>query len=123
MLHYSYGISNEVFDRYLPLFQQFPIIVDLNCRTYYIYQREVGMIQQLSLREMNQHFADYIKQVENGDRIILTRHGKPVARIVPISEPEGLTPAQIQAQARMLRVLKKGFSLKNEGFNREDLYE
>lgn len=81
------------------------------------------MIQQLTLREMNQHFADYIKFVEKGDQLILTRHGKSIARVVPIAATEELTEAQIQARNRLLSTMRTGFSLKNEGFDRESLYE
>ena len=81
------------------------------------------MIQQLTLREMNQHFSDYIKLVERGDKLILTRRGKPIAKVIPISAEDELSEEQSLARERLLSYMEKGFSLKNERFNREDLHE
>ncbi|MGB5388959.1 MAG: type II toxin-antitoxin system prevent-host-death family antitoxin [Thermoanaerobaculia bacterium] len=30
------------------------------------------------------HFAECVRSVENGETIVLTRHGRPVARLVPL---------------------------------------
>lgn len=40
-------------------------------------------MQQISLREANQHLAHYIAIVEKGDEVIITRRGEPVARLLP----------------------------------------
>ena len=42
------------------------------------------MKQQVSLREANQHFSRYIEAVERGEEIIITRRGRPVAKIVKV---------------------------------------
>jgi len=81
------------------------------------------MIQQITLREINQHFADYIKWVENGDSLVLTRRGKPIARITPILDSEALTKEHVQAKEKLLALMERGFSLKNERYSRDDLYE
>ncbi len=81
------------------------------------------MIHHLSLREINQNFAQHIKSVETGNEIILTRHGRVIAKIIPFTEEEGLTSAQEVAKRRLISRMKEGFSLKNEPFNRESLHE
>ena len=55
------------------------------------------MKQQISLREANQHFARYIEAVERGEEIIITRRGRPVARIVKVSRLREPTAAQLRA--------------------------
>lgn len=41
------------------------------------------MRHQISLREANQHLSRYIKTVEQGQELVITRRGQPVARLVP----------------------------------------
>jgi len=81
------------------------------------------MQHQISLREANQHFAHYIKEVEGGDEVLITRHGKLVVRIVPVSQIKELSEEQLEARNRVLVRMKKGLSLKNELFNRDSLHE
>ena len=39
-------------------------------------------MKQVSVSEAKAHFAEYVRAVESGDLVVLTRHGKPVAAIV-----------------------------------------
>ena len=55
------------------------------------------MKQQVSLREANQHFSRYIEAVERGEEIIITRRGRPIARIVKVSRLREPTTAQLRA--------------------------
>jgi prevent-host-death family protein len=59
------------------------------------------MKQQVSLREANQHFSRYIKAVERGEEIIITRRGRPIAKIVKASRPREPTAAQLRAWNRI----------------------
>ena len=81
------------------------------------------MMHHLSLREVNQNFALHIKSVETGNEIILTRHGKAIAKIIPFTEDQGLTDAQQIARERLLKKTTEGFSLKNAPFDRANLHE
>ena len=40
------------------------------------------MTKNLSVAEAKTHLSDYIRQVEQGNSILITRHGKPVAALV-----------------------------------------
>jgi prevent-host-death family protein len=40
-----------------------------------------------SLGEAKAHFAECVRSVEKGEEIVLTRHGRPVARLVPYETP------------------------------------
>ena len=55
------------------------------------------MKQQVSLREANQHFSRYIEAVERGEEIVITRRGRPIARIVKVSRLREPTAAQLRA--------------------------
>jgi len=37
--------------------------------------------------EAKTHLSDLLQRVEAGERITITKHGRPVANLVPISEP------------------------------------
>lgn len=37
----------------------------------------------VNVTELRQHLPDYLKQVQQGEEIIITSHGKNIARIVP----------------------------------------
>ena len=32
------------------------------------------------------HLSSYLRQVEDGQTVVITRHGKPIGRIVPVTE-------------------------------------
>ncbi|MDQ3958917.1 MAG: type II toxin-antitoxin system prevent-host-death family antitoxin [Pseudomonadota bacterium] len=78
------------------------------------------MKQQISLREANQHLSSYIKAVEHGDEVIITRRGKPVAKLVRVSENQMLTSEQ-QAALKFLQETR--WPLEHYQFNRAALYE
>ena len=60
-----------------------------------------------------------------GAEFLVTRRGKPVARIVPAepSRERQLTPEQEAAHARSMRRLRKGWDLGGETFDRDQLYD
>ena len=49
------------------------------------------MEQRVSVRQLNQETSAVIREVEEGHAVTVTRDGKPVARLVPITaKPSGL---------------------------------
>jgi len=42
-----------------------------------------------SLGTAKAHFAEYVRAAEGGQAVVLTRHGRPVARLVPFEEKDG----------------------------------
>jgi len=77
------------------------------------------MQQQIPIRDINQHLSRYIDIVENGSDIIITRRGKPVARLTAITEPRNLSMEQQAAQRRTLARMSQGFELGGEVFDRD----
>jgi prevent-host-death family protein len=82
------------------------------------------MRYQVTLREANQHFAQYVKEIEAGNEVVITRHGKAVALLCPISEQNKLlSAAQIKARAKVIAMMQEGLSLKGESFDRDQLHD
>ena len=69
------------------------------------------MAQQVSLRDANQHLSRYVKAVERGEEIIITRRGKPVAKIVRAENSQRLTAAQKVIHNRLLARMRQGYRL------------
>jgi len=38
--------------------------------------------------EAKTHFSELLERAEHGEEIVITRRGKPVARLVPMAEPK-----------------------------------
>ena len=51
------------------------------------------MIVEISLTEAKGRLTDLVRRAEAGDDVILTRHGRPAARIVPIDPSAAMSPA------------------------------
>ncbi len=81
------------------------------------------MEQIVSIREVNQRLARYLEAVERGDVVIITRRGKPVARLSPIDTDRTLSGEQKSARARVLARMRAGYSLGGERVNREEIYD
>jgi prevent-host-death family protein len=81
--------------------------------------------RSVSAREANQQFARILRDVEAGTEFLVTRRGRPVARIVPAAPPgeRQLTPEQEAALERTRRRLTKGWDLGGAKFNRDELYD
>ena len=80
------------------------------------------MAKSVSLRDANQAFARYIRQVEGGEEYVITRNGTPVARLTPVTE-RGLSPAQQAALARTHARMNQGWHLDAEPVDRDALHE
>lgn len=81
------------------------------------------MSKTVTLRDANQNFAKYIRQVEAGEEIVITRRGAPVARLLPASGKRVLTPQQQAARRRAFARMKKGWPLGIGKFDRDSLYD
>ena len=43
-------------------------------------------VTTVGIRELKTHLSKYVRQVKSGDTIVITDHGKPVGRIVPVEQ-------------------------------------
>ena len=81
------------------------------------------MTMQIGLREANQHLAQYIHSVEQGEEIIITRRGKAVARLIPEPTKRVLTKHQQEVKKKMMAMLHEGMDLKGVKVDREEIYD
>ena len=104
------------------------ISLEENCNMYYnsniwLDLMECNMSLQIGLRDANQHFAQYINLVEQGEEILITRRGKAIAKLLPVSEHSGLTKAQQAAWERTKKRMQKGYKLGGKKIKRDDIYD
>lgn len=72
-------------------------------------------------REANQSFSRYLAEAEAGEEIVITRRGKPVARLVP--EKPAMTPERRAAIERAIELMEKGLTTKARRFTRDEMHE
>jgi prevent-host-death family protein len=81
------------------------------------------MQEIVSIREANQHLCRYLERVEQGAEIIITRRGKPIARVLPIYEAKSLlTDAQRAARKRLRQRMNRGYALGGIRSGRDSLH-
>lgn len=81
------------------------------------------MQQQVPVRDVNQHLSKYIDLVESGEEFIITKRGKPVARLSAVEAENSLSEVQQQAYARVSERMRTGYSLGGEPLDRDLLHE
>ena len=59
---------------------------------------------ELAVREAKARLSELIAAAEKGQRIVLTRHGKAVAEIVPVRRKGGVDFARLDAARKRLGV-------------------
>ncbi|XTI71602.1 type II toxin-antitoxin system Phd/YefM family antitoxin [Acidithiobacillus sp. AC3] len=76
-------------------------------------------IQRVSLREANQHLSKYVDLAAGGVEVIVTKRGRPVARIAPIAVDQQMSEAEKSALERSRTRMRQGYSLGGQSFDRE----
>ncbi len=66
--------------------------------------------------EAKTHFARLLERVANGEQIVITRHGTPVARLVPFAKPDNVRTRRAISR---LKASRKGRRL--EGLSWKEL--
>lgn len=77
----------------------------------------------VSLQQANQQFSKLIASVEKGETFVITRHGKPVARLVPHEHDKTHDPEWLAAYRRMMARLEQGAPLGGLRIDRNELYD
>jgi prevent-host-death family protein len=68
----------------------------------------------------NRDFSKLLREVRTGRSIVITNHGKPVAKIVPFTAADGVRDA---ARALLLDRLRTQPAIDIGRWTRDDLYE
>jgi len=79
------------------------------------------MEQRVTLREISRNLACYVKAVEAGERVVVTRRGKPIALLSPIPAEER-TPSAAR-EAALKRLLSQSYHLGGQALSRDELHE
>lgn len=81
------------------------------------------MTKTLTLRDANQTFSHCIRAVESGEDFVITRNGKPVARLAPVSNARVMTETQKQALVHFRQVVGERWLLHSGPLDRDALHE
>ena len=74
----------------------------------------------MSAADANRRFSEVLRTVTNGHSVVVTSHGKPVAKVIPITADEGLAEA---ARAALFARLRKARPSAVGRWTRAELYE
>ena len=77
------------------------------------------MDESISAAEANRSFSRLLRGVREGRSYVVTSHGRPVARIVPVSSDE----ARSEAFSALLKRLERQPSLNVPRWTRDELYD
>lgn len=80
-------------------------------------------MRTVSLMTANQEFSRLIREVENGKGVIITRRGRPVAKLLPHKAGKTDDPDWLAAYERMMARLKEGSPLGGLKIERDELYD
>jgi prevent-host-death family protein len=78
-------------------------------------------MRSISAREANQSFSRVLSEAENGDTVVITRRGRPVAVLAPYGTPR--SQAREQAIERAVALMRKGLPMGNRRFTRDEMHE
>ena len=82
------------------------------------YHGDMG--KSVSAAEANRRFSELLRTVKEGESVVVTSHGKPVAKLIPVTEDER---AADQAHKVLLARLRKQRPIDIGKWTREELYE
>jgi prevent-host-death family protein len=66
------------------------------------------MAQSIGAFEAKTHFSQIIEKAENGEDFIITRRGKPVAKIIPFEQKKEITFKEAVEQLKEFRKFYRG---------------
>ena len=79
-------------------------------------------MKTVTAREANQQFSRLLGEVAEGEEVVITRRGQPVATLTPY-RGRPLTPEREAAVERLLELLEKGFPMGGMRATREEMHE
>ncbi len=79
-------------------------------------------MKTVSARQANPAFSPLLAEAAAGEEIVITRRGKPVAKLGPVA-PEGGEAAREAAVRRMTRRMKRGVHLGGIKVPRDEIYQ
>jgi prevent-host-death family protein len=80
------------------------------------------MPRTVSAADANRQFSTILGHAAEGETVIITRRGAPVAQLVPYGRPPA-DEARAAAWNRLLTTLEEGVHLGGGAFDRDSLYD
>jgi prevent-host-death family protein len=81
-------------------------------------------VKTVSLREANRDFSKLIQEIERrGEVYVITRHGRPVARLGPENGDKRSDPEWARAFEEMKRLHAEGLDLGGLRVKRDEIYD
>lgn len=78
-------------------------------------------MKTVSARDANQHFSKLLAEVESGEEVVITRRGRPIARLV---RDAGLSPEQrAEALKKLNELMERGVRFEGPPMTREEMHE
>ena len=74
----------------------------------------------VSAAEANRLFSQLLRGVREGNSYVITSHGRPVARIVPIGKD---TDVRVAARSALFKRLRRQRAVRIGRWTRDELYE
>ena len=80
---------------------------------------------EVSASEANRQFSKLLREVAEGETVVITSHGKPVAKVVSISGSEGDFRSEFRraARQRLWERLHSQPALNLKKMTRDEIYE
>ena len=79
-------------------------------------------MRHIALTDANTRFLMLVEEVERGGEVVITKHGRPIARLLPHDVKKTDDPRWVAAYRSMMARLEVGASLKGLRVDREELY-
>jgi prevent-host-death family protein len=79
-------------------------------------------MKTVSARDANQHFSKLLARVEAGEEVVITRRGRPVARMVA-ARPKLTGEQRAKALAELNKIMDRGYRLGGKPLTRDEMHE
>ena len=79
--------------------------------------------QTIGLFEAKTHLSELVARAEAGEEVIITRHNRPVARIVPMAPEPSFDPVQRREAIEGLRRLREELRSKGMTMSRDEIVQ
>jgi prevent-host-death family protein len=77
----------------------------------------------MGLFEAKTHLSELVAQVEAGDEVVITRHNKPVARLVPVGGASRALVARRRRVAAEMQAIGREMAARGGPVTREEILE
>ena len=85
----------------------------------------MSAVATVGLFDAKTHLSEYVARAEAGEEVVIMRHNKPVAKLVPLSTPSiaaapAVEPPPFKQRTFPSRILVEGYSLNKLAADLED---